>query len=113
MDYIESLVCSIDFIETNLTAPLTVDAIAARAAYYSLYHYVRLFRILTGETPGGYLRKRRLTEAAHEVATTSRPLVDIVKPAIASSGCPSSARSDSKPSASAMAFSRMIRRRIR
>ncbi|MBE9608995.1 AraC family transcriptional regulator [Chitinilyticum piscinae] len=49
--------------EENLTAPFTaVDA--ARAACYSYYHFHRLFAARTGVSPGEYLRRRRLTEAA-------------------------------------------------
>lgn len=66
-----------DYIEANLRNPLTVEGIASQSAHYSLYHYVRLFRILTGETPGSYLRKRRLAEAAHELVESSKTILEI------------------------------------
>jgi len=77
MDYIVNFSHSIDFIEANLKAPITVAAIATRVANYSLYHYVRLFRLLTGETPGSYLRKRRLSEAAGEILAADKPIIAV------------------------------------
>ncbi|GAP13382.1 transcriptional regulator containing an amidase domain and an AraC-type DNA-binding HTH domain [Longilinea arvoryzae] len=68
---------SIDFIEANLKEPITVTAIAGQVANYSLYHFVRLFRILTGETPGSYLKKRRLSEAAREIVDSNRSILDV------------------------------------
>lgn len=76
-EYIDSCARSLDFIEANLKAPITVDTIAAQAAHYSLYHYVRLFRLLTGETPGSYLRKWRLTEAACDLLASDRSILEI------------------------------------
>jgi AraC family transcriptional regulator len=67
----------VGYIESHLRSPLSVEQIASESAYYSLYHYVRLFRILTGETPGSYLRKRRLAEAARELVDTDRPILEI------------------------------------
>lgn len=77
MQYIVSFSRSIDFIEANLKTPVTVSAIATQVANYSLYHYVRLFRLLTGETPGSYLRKRRLTEAARDILASDNPIIEI------------------------------------
>lgn len=77
MEYTESLTHAIDFIESNLTEPITVDSIAALSANYSLYHFVRLFRLLTGETPGSYLRKRRLGQAAQEIVSSNKPIIQI------------------------------------
>lgn len=77
MAYLDTFSHSIDFIETNLKAPITVTTIASQAANYSLYHYGRLFRLLTGETPGSYLRKRRLTEAARDIISSDSAIIDI------------------------------------
>lgn len=74
---LESVIRSIDFIEENLRSPLSVETIAAQAANYSPYHFVRVFSSLTGETPGSYLRKRRLSEAAQALIHSGRPLVEI------------------------------------
>jgi len=54
---------SIDFVEQNLYDKITVHQMAA-ASLYSTYHFCRLFKILVGDSPKEYLRKRRLTVAA-------------------------------------------------
>jgi AraC family transcriptional regulator len=77
MEYFSGFSRSIDFIEANLKTPIAVTTIASQVANYSLYHYVRLFRLLTGETPGSYLRKRRLTEAARDITSSDRAIIDI------------------------------------
>ena len=59
--------------EQNLKSPIKVGDIA-NAAFYSKYHFQRLFSLLTGETVGSYLRKRRLTEAARELIETDPSL---------------------------------------
>lgn len=68
---------SIDFIETNLKEPITVTDVANQAANYSISHFIRLFHLLTGDTPGNYLRKRRLSEAALEIVTSNLPLLEV------------------------------------
>ena len=64
------------YLETHLTAPATVERAAAEAGY-SRHHFSRTFLALTGLTPVGYLRKRRLSEAARELVTTSKRILDI------------------------------------
>ena len=54
---------SIDFVEQHLYDKITVHQIAA-ASHYSTYHFCRLFKILVGDSPKEYIRKRRLTVAA-------------------------------------------------
>lgn len=73
MDYINR---SIDYIEENLKSPISLDDIA-RAACCSKYHFQRLFSLVTGETVGAYIRKRRLSEAAYELINTGRSILDI------------------------------------
>lgn len=43
---------------------------------YSKYHFLRLFKACVGLTPGEYIRKRRLTEAAKQIAADGRYLAD-------------------------------------
>ena len=52
-------------------------AVLADAACYSLFHFIRVFTELTGHGPYDYLMRRRIAEAAREVAFGSRPLIDI------------------------------------
>ena len=67
---------SLAFIEAHLTKPLTVEQVAA-AAGYSRFHYSRSFLMLTGLTPTDYVRKRRLSEAARELVTSAKRILDI------------------------------------
>jgi AraC family transcriptional regulator len=57
---------AIRFMKANLKEGISVDDIA-RDSGYSLFHFTRVFMELTGETPGSYLRKLRLEEAAREI----------------------------------------------
>lgn len=67
---------SIEYIENHLTEPASVEE-AAAAAGYSRYHFSRTFLAATGLTPAGYLRKRRLSEAARELVISRRRILDI------------------------------------
>jgi AraC-like DNA-binding protein len=51
-----------DLLDRSHGSPLDLRA-AADAAGYSLYHFVRAFRELYGETPGRYLSRRRVERA--------------------------------------------------
>lgn len=61
MDYREHIQRAIDFIEDNLKYDINLSD-CAKAAGYSIYHFLRIFREVTGLTPADYIRKRRLTE---------------------------------------------------
>ncbi len=76
MNYLQNILRAVDFMERNLNAPVSVAAIASAGAY-STFHFLRLFKILTGETPGSYLRRRRLAEAANELVRSRRRIIEI------------------------------------
>ncbi len=76
MSYVDSVNRAIAYIEENLKSPIQVEDIAG-IAFYSKFHFQRLFSLLTGEPVGSYLRKRRLTEAARELVETERNIIDI------------------------------------
>jgi AraC family transcriptional regulator len=59
------------FLEDHLRKTFIMES-AARAAGYSLYHFCRLFSLAAGQPPGEYIRKRRLSEAARELAETDK-----------------------------------------
>ena len=67
---------ALEFIETKLTEPVDLTAIARRAGF-SLWHFQRIFHAYTGDTLAGYLRCRRLTVAVVELRNTRRRIVDI------------------------------------
>lgn len=62
----ELIAQSLDWIEAELRSALPLTALCA-AAGYSLYHYIRLFQGVTGLTPGDYIARRRITEAALDI----------------------------------------------
>lgn len=62
-------------IEEHLTEPVNNAAMAAVAGY-SEYHFLRIFRRLTGLTPADYLRKRRLTEIVRRIGG-SRTMAEV------------------------------------
>lgn len=76
MQYQQHIQRSLDHIEAHLQRELTLEQCAA-AACYSVYHFCRIFRSVTGLAPMDYVRKRRLTCAAVDIAAVAAPLVDI------------------------------------
>lgn len=61
MVYRTHLMRAITFIKQNLKNDISL-ADCAREAGYSEYHFIRVFKEVTGLTPADYIRKRRLTE---------------------------------------------------
>jgi AraC-like DNA-binding protein len=51
-----------DLMDASFAERLDLDAMA-RAAGFSRYHFAREFRAAFGETPGGYLSRRRVERA--------------------------------------------------
>ena len=76
MKHHEDISRAIDYIEANLRENLTL-ADAARAAGYSEYHFLRLFRDALGLTPADYIRKRRISEIVRQLEYDRRPICDI------------------------------------
>ena len=70
------IVRAVDFIEAHLHEPFDLDQVAD-AAGLSQYHLHRLFRAAVGESLRGYVRKRRLSEAAHELRHSRAPILEL------------------------------------
>ena len=64
---------AVDYIEDHLCEPLALADVAKQAGF-SLHYFSRLFRVLTGEPFGSYLRRRRMTVAAERLVTEGREL---------------------------------------
>ncbi|MCL3781945.1 AraC family transcriptional regulator [Prolixibacteraceae bacterium JC049] len=62
-DYIFRINKVIDYIEAHLTEELNVETLAS-IAYFSPYHFHRIFTALVGETLISYLKRRRVEKAA-------------------------------------------------
>ncbi len=76
MEYIKKLQKAIDYVEDNLKEDLKLEKISEQC-YFSVPHFYRLFQIFTGYSIMDYVRKRRLSLAAHELLTTNKRLIDI------------------------------------
>jgi len=67
---------ALEFIEENLRNEISVGDIAASAGY-SLYYFIRRFNQTVHYSPYDYLMRRRLSEAACELLSTDRRILDI------------------------------------
>lgn len=76
MNYKEHIENALEYIETNLKTDMKL-ADLSRVAGYLEYHFLRVFKEVTGLTPVDYIRKRRLSEIAREMDISERPISDI------------------------------------
>lgn len=67
---------AVEYMEEHIEEPFDVSVVA-KAAYSSTFHFQRMFHMLTGITVAEYLRKRRLTLAAQELAITKSKVLDV------------------------------------
>lgn len=67
MDWISQLNDAMSYVEENLTEEITLEGAARRAACSS-YHFQRMFPCMTGISFSEYVRRRRMTAAAMELA---------------------------------------------
>ena len=75
-DYYERIGKAVDFMENNLMKKLTVEMIA-KEAFFSKYHFIRVFKAMTGETVGNYLRRRRISKSSKQLINSNRSILDI------------------------------------
>src|ERR1039457_6377952 len=66
----------IDWLENNLDKSLSLDRVAAKSGY-SKWHLQRMFRHVTGDALGTYIRTRRLSRAASELRLKDNTILDI------------------------------------
>lgn len=66
----------LDWLESHLDQPLSLDNVAAKAGY-SKWHLQRMFKDVTGQAIGAYIRARRLSKSAVALRLTARPILDI------------------------------------
>ncbi len=69
MEWLIRLNQAIDYIEAHLMSEVNLNAVAREAAS-STFHFHRSFVMLTGVTVAEYVRRRRLTLAAQELASS-------------------------------------------
>ncbi|MCP4220054.1 MAG: helix-turn-helix transcriptional regulator [bacterium] len=63
-EYILRINCAIEFIIKHLDEKLTLETLA-RVALFSQFHFHRIFKALTGETPNDFIIRLRLQQAAN------------------------------------------------
>jgi AraC family transcriptional regulator len=80
MDYKKRVCRAMNFISRNLDRDLSLDEIAAAAAF-SKYHFHRIFKVVVGETVAGFTRRLRLEMAANRLM--SNPFEEITSIALA------------------------------
>ncbi|HEX7713277.1 MAG TPA: AraC family transcriptional regulator [Bacillota bacterium] len=76
MDWLERMNRALDYLEQNIEAPLDIQEVS-RVACASPFHFQRMFHILTGVTVAEYVRKRKLTLAAQELAASNIRVLDV------------------------------------
>ncbi|XEG67340.1 MDR efflux pump AcrAB transcriptional activator RobA [Edwardsiella tarda] len=76
MDQADIIHDLLHWLEGHLDHPLTLDNVAAKAGY-SKWHLQRMFKDITGQAIGAYIRARRLSKAAAALRLTNRPILDI------------------------------------
>lgn len=64
------------FVETNLGKPITLGNLA-QVASLSSFHFARAFKQETGQSPYGYVQRRRIMRAIGLLGETDRPVYEI------------------------------------
>lgn len=65
-----------DYVEANLENSLTISELAA-VAELSEFHFARMFKATTGETPHAFVQRRRIEHARELLAATQLPLAEV------------------------------------
>ena len=67
-----------DLIDAAYAEPLSLESLA-RAAGYSRFHFVRAFRVASGETPNPHLTRRRIERAKDLLRSAKLTVTDICR----------------------------------
>jgi AraC family transcriptional regulator len=76
MNWSDRMNSAIAYIENNLENDVDINEIAKHASSSS-YHFQRMFFAIIGITPAQYIRRRRLTLAATDLASDNKRVIDI------------------------------------
>ncbi|MDP8220144.1 MAG: AraC family transcriptional regulator [Candidatus Stygibacter frigidus] len=77
-DYLRILQSSVNYMEQRLLQEIELEDIAERVGL-SLFHFMRVFAGFTGYTLKGYIRQRRLSEAARELLEGDAYIYDLAE----------------------------------
>ncbi|MBN1187102.1 MAG: AraC family transcriptional regulator [Bacteroidales bacterium] len=76
-DYINRINNTLEFINNNLDKELNL-AIIAKIAFYSPFHFHRLFSAVTGEAPNQYVLRKRIERSAYQLKHSKEiPVIEI------------------------------------
>lgn len=76
LEWLTRMMNALELIESKLEEQLDMEEIA-QTAYSSTFHFQRMFHMVTGMTLAEYVRKRRLTLAAGELASLPVKVLDV------------------------------------
>jgi len=76
MNYFDDTYKIATYIEDNLDKDIYLDDII-QLTKLSKFHFIRIFKALTGITLNEYIRRRKLSKAACELVETKKSLIDI------------------------------------
>lgn len=76
MEYAKLFQDAVESIEQHLLERVDIGELAART-YFSKYYFQRLFHVIVGDSIMEYIKKRRLTLAAQELAETNATVLEI------------------------------------
>ncbi len=76
MDNIYRIIEAVEFIERNLKEDITIKKVATEINISNFYFH-KLFNLFVGDSPGQYLKKRRLYEAALVLKESKINVIDV------------------------------------
>ncbi|MCL2406532.1 MAG: AraC family transcriptional regulator [Defluviitaleaceae bacterium] len=76
MDWIQSLIKAINYMESRLTQDISVGDVAGKV-YAASGNFQRVFHLVTGITIGDYIRNRRMSLAGQELLHPKTRIIDV------------------------------------
>ncbi len=74
--YRNRLIQVLDYIKLNIDQQISLDELA-RIAHFSPFHFHRIFKFITQETPNAYILRRRIEKAAAEILHSNKSIQEI------------------------------------
>ena len=76
MEWLKRMADAVAYMEEHMEEPFDI-ADVARTACSSVFHFQRMFHMLTGATVAEYVRRRRLTLATQELAVAGAKVLEV------------------------------------
>jgi AraC family transcriptional regulator len=74
--YFDAVLIAVKLIEDNLTADIRIQDIVDKVGF-SQFHFMRVFKALSGHTINNYIKRRKITEAAVLLLETDMRIIEI------------------------------------